>query len=92
MKYEPKPIDTSQVSLSPDLQDLEEVLARNTHELWARKRMADGLVYGPMRQGQHHPSLVPYDELPDREKEYDRQTAMEAIKVMIAMGYRIEKP
>ena len=92
MKYEPKPIDTSKVKLSLELQDLEEVLARNTHELWARKRMDEGLVYGPVRDGKHHPSLVPYDDLPDTEKEYDRQTAMETLKVIIAMGYRIEKP
>ena len=77
MKYEPKPIDTSGIKLSGELQDLEEVLARNTHDIWAQKRMAEGLVYGPARQGKQHPSLVPYDDLPESEKEYDRQTALE---------------
>ena len=36
------------------------------------------------------PLLVPYNELAESEKEYDRNTALETIKLIIKMGYRIE--
>ena len=32
-----------------------------------------------------------YDALPESEKEYDRTTAMETVKTILALGYRIEK-
>jgi hypothetical protein len=41
---------------------------------------------------QQHPDLVPYAQLTEGEKAYDLRTAMEALKVIIALGYRIEKP
>jgi ryanodine receptor 2 len=55
--------------------------------------MAEGWCYGLRRDEEEktHPSLVPYDELPEPEKEYDRSTAMETLKVLLALGYRIEK-
>ncbi|MCR5162371.1 MAG: hypothetical protein K6C06_11425, partial [Lachnospiraceae bacterium] len=37
------------------------------------------------------PCLVPYDELPEREKDYDRMTAMETLKLIIKLGYEIKK-
>ena len=94
MKYVPSPIDTSHVSLSPDLLALTELLARNTHEVWARQRLADGWRYGARRDdtAREHPGLVPYDQLPEAEREYDRGTAMETLKVIAALGFRIEKP
>jgi hypothetical protein len=93
MPYQPKPIDTSKVALSPDLLTLTELLAENTHEHWAAQRMAEGWRYGPRRddQAKTHPDLVPYAELPESEKEYDRRTAMEALKAIVTLGYRIEK-
>ncbi len=91
--YEPRPIDTSQVKLSGDILELTELLARNAHDIWARQRLADGWRYGPRRDDarKEHPSLVPYEELSESEKEYDRSTALETLKAMIAMGYRVEK-
>lgn len=91
--YEPEPIDTSKVRLSDEIFELTEHLAENAHEVWAQKRMAEGWRYGPRRDEDKktHPSLVPYKDLPESEKEYDRSTAMETLKVMLAMGYRIEK-
>lgn len=93
MIYEPQPIDTSSVVLAPEILALTERLACNTHETWARRRLADGWIYGPQRDNakRQHPCLVPYEALPESEKEYDRSTAMETIKAIIAMGYRIEK-
>jgi len=91
--YEPSPIDTSGVTLTDEIVDLTERLAENTHDLWARQRMAEGWRYGPKRDDttKKHPDLVPYGDLPDSEKEYDRKTAMETLKAIIALGYRIGK-
>jgi hypothetical protein len=91
--YEPKPIDTSRVKLSGDILELTELLARNAHDIWARQRLADGWRHGPQRNDakKEHPSLVPYEELSESEKEYDRSAALETLKAMIALGYRVEK-
>jgi hypothetical protein len=92
--YEPVPIDTSGVTLPGELVDLTEVLAGNVHENWAKQRMAEGWRYGPVRNEarKEHPDLVPYDQLSEGEKEYDRHTAMESIKLILSLGYRIEPP
>jgi class 3 adenylate cyclase/tetratricopeptide (TPR) repeat protein len=92
--YEPQPIDTSRVSLPAGLQELLEKLARHNHDIWAKRRIEEGWKLGPERDDKkkEHPGLVPYDELPDSEKEYDRQTSAEAIKAILAEKYRIEPP
>lgn len=94
MKYDPKPIDTSAVRLPAGLVDLTERLAENAHDVWARQRMLEGWSHGPQRDdaAKKNPDLVPYDELPESEKEYDRNAAMETLKAIIALGYRIEGP
>ena len=93
MNYEPKPIATSGVPLSADILNLTELLARNTHEVWAVQRRAEGWTHGPRRDDakKEHPCLVPYEQLPESEKEYDRKAALETIKVILALGYRIER-
>jgi len=93
MTYQPQPLDTSKVLLPADLVALTERLALNTHENWARQRLRDGWRYGPTRDDttKEHPCLIPYDHLPESEKEYDRNTAMETIKAIQALGYRIVK-
>lgn len=92
--YTPKPIDTSQVVLSDDLLNLTESLAENAHEIWAKQRMSEGWTWGPQRddKGKKHPDLVPYKDLPESEKEYDRITAMETLKVIVGLGHKIERP
>lgn len=93
MTYRPAPRDTSDVELPPAVEELTELLARNTHENWARQRMEDGWRYGPHRDDdrKEHPSLVPYEELSESEKEYDRRTALETLKTIVSLGYRFEK-
>ena len=94
MTYQPKPIDTSNVQLPAALLALIEQLAENAHNLYARQRMGEGWRYGPQRNDvtKENPTLVPYQDLLESEKEYDRQMAMETLlKVIIALGYRIEK-
>src|SRR5918997_642340 len=94
MKYEPHPIDTSGVALPEEIVELTELLARNTHENWARQRVSERWRYGPRRDDQwrEHPGLVSYDELPEEEKDYDRTTALETLKAILSLGYRIEPP
>jgi hypothetical protein len=93
-KYNPTPIDTSAVSLPASLSELMERLAENTHDVWAVARLAQGWTYGPARDdtNKKHPCLVPYDELPESEKEYDRKSASEALKAILTLGYRIVPP
>lgn len=90
--YIPHPVDTSKVSLA-DIQPLLEDLARNAHEIWAQKRIQDGWVYGQQRDDakRTHPCLVPYEQLPESEKEYDRVLVNETLKTILALGYRIAK-
>lgn len=92
--YRPRPTDTSDVVLPRDVADLTELLARNTHENWARQRLADGWRWGPSRDDarREHPCLVPYEELPEAEKEYDRRTALETVRLILALGFRIVSP
>lgn len=92
--YFPKPLDTSHVELPASLLPLIERLAENTHEVWSAQRIKDGWTYGPTRDdaNQHHPCLVPYDQLPDSEKEYDRKTAAETLKAIVLLGFEIDKP
>jgi len=89
--YQPKPIDTSSVKLSEDLMELIEMLASNTHDHWAKLRMAEGWTHGPNRNDEtkQHPDLIEYEGLPESEKDYDRQTAIETLKAIITMGYNI---
>jgi len=92
LEYQPKPIDTSAVVVDEEIQALTERLAQNNHEVWAARRVAEGWRYGPRRDDvrKEHPGLVPYSQLPESEKQYDRSTVMETIKAMLAMGYRID--
>lgn len=93
MTYEPKPIDTSDVVLTRDLVELTELLAKNAHDIWATQRMSDGWRYGPQRDDvkKQHPCLIPYEELSESEKEYDRKMAVETIKLIQALGFHIAK-
>lgn len=91
MKYIPNPIDTSNIELPKDILELCEKLAENTHEIWSKGRVEEGWVYGEKRDDSKKttPCLVPYDELPESEKEYDRRTAIESLKLIVALGYKI---
>ena len=93
MTYTPAPIDTSHVELSDDILRLTEQLAQNAHELWAQERVAQGWRHGKERHDgrKEHPSLVPYEQLSEAEKVFDRNTAMGTLKAILALGYRITR-
>jgi hypothetical protein len=92
--YKPKPLNTARIKLPASLRALLEDLARNTHDVWARQRIKDGWTYGPRRDddAKKHPCLVPYEELPQAEKAYDRNTAAETLKAILKLGYTITPP
>lgn len=92
-QYIPKPVDTSDVELSDELKQLVEQLARNVHDNWSIGRINEGWTYGPERNDalKQHPCLVNYDDLPESEKEYDRNTAMETLKLIQKLGWCIKK-
>ena len=92
--YVPKPIATRVVKLPRSLDGLLERLAEHVHDIWARQRIKDGWVHGPRRDDARktHPGLVPYADLSESEKEYDRNTARETLKAIVKLGYRIELP
>lgn len=91
--YFPHPIDTSDVVLPEEILSLAEKLAENTHEVWSQGRINDGWRYGEQRSDAEktHPCLVPYNQLTESEKEYDRATAMETLKLILKLGFRLER-
>jgi RyR domain len=91
--YTPETIDTSQIRLASDIEELVERLAQNNHDHWARGRIEEGWCYGERRSDgdKVHPDLLPYDQLPESEKEYDRKTVVEALKAIMALGYEVRK-
>lgn len=91
--YTPKPIDTGDIVLPEDLLALTEKIAENVHNIWAVGRISEGWTYGETKDAGKKitPLLVPYDELPESEKEYDRNTALETIKLVLKLGYQIRK-
>ena len=89
--YNPQPIDVEAISLDANLEDLTEAIAENAHDIWARARMDEGWTYGPVRDDvkKQHPDLVPYAQLSDSEKEYDRLMAMNTLRLVNRLGYDI---
>lgn len=91
--YIPQPVDTKDVVLPEELNSLAEEIAKNVHEVWAESRVKDGWTYGDVRDDaeKFHPCLVPYEQLPEAEKEYDRNTSLETLKLIVKLGFKIEK-
>ncbi len=91
--YNPNPISTDDIILSDELLLLTEKIAENVHEVWAKGRIEDGWTYGALRNDEKKqtPCLVPYSLLDESEKEYDRNTALETLKLILKLGYKITK-
>lgn len=91
--YTPQPIETKGITLPEELNALAEKIARNVHEVWSAGRMNDGWTYGQERNDalKEHPCLVPYEELSEIEKEFDRNTSQETIKLIMKLGFKITK-
>jgi RyR domain. len=90
-KYIPQPIDTSDVKLPEKLEQLVEQMSKNVHEVWAESRISQGWTYGEQRNDElkTHPCLVPYEDLPEVEKDYDRNTSIGTLKLILKLGFKI---
>ena len=91
--YKPQPIDTSDIKLPEGLETLIEQMAKNVHEVWAETRIGQGWTYGELRDDEQkkHPCIVPYEELPEEEKVYDRNTSISTLKLIMKLGFNISK-
>lgn len=91
--YTPQPIDTTGVELPEELEQLVEQMSKNVHEVWAETRIQQGWTYGEQRNDElkTHPCLIPYEELPESEKEYDRNTSIGTLKLIMKLGFKISR-
>ena len=91
--YNPQPIDTTSVELPAELEELVEQMSKNVHEVWAETRIRQGWTYGPERNDElkTHPCLIPYEALPEEEKEYDRNTSIGTLKLIMKLGFKISR-
>lgn len=91
--YVPQPMDTSEIQLPEELNTLIEQMSKNVHEVWAKNRIEQGWTYGEKRSDElkQHPCLIPYEELPEVEKDYDRDTALGTLKLILKLGFKISK-
>lgn len=91
--YVPQPIDTNDVVLPKDLEQLVEKMSENVHDVWAETRIKQGWKYGEQRDDNKktHPCLVPYKDLPEEEKEYDRNTSIGTLKLILKLGFKISQ-
>jgi len=91
--YIPQPVDTSDIQLPKELNSLLEAMAKNVHEIWSQERISQGWTFGSKRDDtqKHHPCLIPYEDLPEEEKVYDRNTSVETLKLIIKLGFTITK-
>ncbi len=90
-KYVPNPVDTTDVKLPMELESLVEEMAKNVHEVWAQTRISQGWSFGEERNdaAKKHPCLVPYEELSEEEKTYDRNTSVQTLKLILKLGFKI---
>lgn len=91
--YVPEPLNLEEVALPEEVLALSERIAKNVHDVWAENRMKEGWSYGEERNDaeKKHPCLVEYEDLPEEEKEYDRNTALSSLKMVYALGFEIIK-
>ena len=91
--YTPQPIDTKDIELPKELETLVEQMSKNVHDVWSETRIQQGWKYGVQRNDElkTHPCLVPYEKLPDSEKEYDRNTSIGTLKLIMKLGFKITK-
>ena len=93
MNYSPNPVDLTGIELSQELREDMEKVSKNIHETWGMERQKQGWSYGEVLDAEQkkHPCMIPYEKLPESEKDIDRATVEQTIKMLLFMGYTIEK-
>jgi voltage-gated potassium channel Kch len=68
-----------------------ERMAEMEHERWCRERAADGWTYAPTRDDERKttPYLVPWDDLADDVKDYDRHAVRAMPELLTHAGFEI---
>lgn len=91
--WQPQPIDTSGIEIPEPVRAVRETLSRQAHDIWDAKRLADGWTHGEARDDDRrtHPNLVPYEDLDDRDRSYDRELIDGTIRLLLKLGFRIER-
>ena len=91
--YHPRSRNLKNVELPEEIDELREAIAENAHDRWALERQSEGWTYGSKRDDSklETPDMVPYSKLPESEKQYDRVMAEDTLKLLVALGYKIEK-
>ena len=89
----PNPVKTDHVELPSAVSDLSEHLAELAHHDWAETRQSAGWTYGPVRDNSNkiHPELVDWRDLPEGSKTWNRDECMSQLKVIVALGFDIQK-
>jgi hypothetical protein len=74
-------------------QEETEHLSGLEHERWMTEKLEDGWRYGEQRDDakKHHPSLVPYDELSESEKEKDRDTIRQIPEILSGIDFQVSR-
>lgn len=92
--YKPAPLDLSQITLNQKMDELVDLLAENTHNVWARERIHQGWTYGLNEDAltRRSPHLVPYRNVDEAIKKANRDTASETVRTLLAYGYVLEPP
>ena len=91
--YRPKLLNLSHVELPEVYNSLREAIAENAHDTWALERQSEGWTWGAQRDDSRleTPDMVPYDQLPESEKQYDRIMAADTLRLLLALGYKVVK-
>lgn len=91
--YHPKLMDLRHMELPEGFEILREAIAENAHDAWAIERQSEGWTYGLQRDDNklETPDMVPYRDLPESEKQYDRIMAEDTLKLLMVLGYEVKK-
>jgi class 3 adenylate cyclase len=70
-----------------------EELAIREHDRWLAERTRQGWSYGPVRDNarKQHPCLIPWADLPEGEKQKDRDTVINLPELIEKAGFRVRK-
>ena len=92
--YKPAPLDLSAIELSPKMEELVDLLAENTHNLWAKERIGQGWTYGLNEDSERRrsPHLLPYVYVDEAIKVANRNTASETVRTLLVYGYVLDPP
>ncbi|KAK7907584.1 hypothetical protein WMY93_016196 [Mugilogobius chulae] len=91
--FDPKPINTANISLPEKLEYIANKYAEHSHDKWSSEKVSAGWKLGDSidDQAKTHPLLKPYKSLSEKERETYRWPVKESLKSMLAMGWNIER-